>query len=233
MLTRRARTLLLSVAALDLLAVSAGSASALPSSRTPDPTWQANGRVLAILRVGNVVYLGGDFTQVMAHGGGKTAARNHLAAFNANTGNLLAWNPNADGRVRALASAANGTVIFAGGDFTPRRRRDAQPRGQAGRRRRRQADRTGRPRPTASCAPSRRRNNKLYMGGDFTSVNSHARARLAAVGGAGGALQPWAPQGQRRRAGGAAGRAPRVFIGGDFATINGKAQPHLAVVGAQ
>ena len=229
-MTRRVRTLLLSVTALTILAVSAGSASALQLSRTPDPTWQANGRVLAILRVGTVVYLGGDFTQVMAHGGGKSAARSHLAAFNANTGNLLAWNPGADGRVRALASAANGSVIFAGGDFkkvggkTHSRVVKLAP-GGAGKPLNWSASANGIVRTVKAA------NNKLYMGGDFTSVNSHARARLAAVGVPSGALQPWAP-----KANGAV-RAVlpsglRVFVGGDFGTINGKAQPHLAVVGA-
>lgn len=229
-MTRRARTLLLTVFALAVLVATTGSASALTLGRTPDATWQANGRVLAILRVGGVVYIGGDFTQVMAHNGGQTAARNHLAAFNAVSGNLLSWNPNADGRVRALASAGNGAVIFAGGDFrhvagSAHSRVVKLAPGGAGK-------------PTAWGASAngivrtlKAFNNKLYMGGDFTSVNSHARARLAAVGVPAGALQPWAP-----RANGAVRAVlpvgARVFIGGDFATINGRAQPHLAVVGS-
>ena len=140
-LTRRARTLLLTVFALAVLVATTGSASALTLGRTPDATWQANGRVLAILRVGGVVYIGGDFTQVMAHNGGQTAARNHLAAFNAVSGNLLAWNPNADGRVRALASAGNGAVDLRRRGLPARGRLGSQPCGQAGSRRRRQADR--------------------------------------------------------------------------------------------
>jgi hypothetical protein len=218
----------LSVSALVLLAVTAGSASALSIGRTPDPTWQANGRVLAILRVGNVVYLGGEFTQVMAHGGGKKATRNHLAAFNATTGNLLSWNPNADDSVRSLAGAVNGTVIFAGGDFRhvgggAHSRVVKLNAGGAGKPMRWSASANGVVRTVKAA------NSKLYMGGDFTSVNGHARARLAAVGVAGGAIQSWAPRAN------AAVRAvlpvgSRVFIGGDFLTVNGKAQQHLVVV---
>ena len=57
---------------------------------------QTNGRVNAVAYLGGTVYLGGSFTQV------NNTTRNRLAACDAATGNLLSWNPNANGVVRAL-----------------------------------------------------------------------------------------------------------------------------------
>src|SRR2546425_1928315 len=54
-------------------------------------------------------YLGGQFTGVRGQ------LRNNLAHLDAD-GTLTAWNPNANGSVRALA--VSGGTVYAGGDFT-------------------------------------------------------------------------------------------------------------------
>ena len=66
--------------------------------------------VYALAVSGATVYAGGDF---MMFGG---TTRNRLAAINAATGALIAWNPDAGGTVHALA--LNGAVLYAGGEFT-------------------------------------------------------------------------------------------------------------------
>src|SRR6266508_4250233 len=56
------------------------------------PTWQTNGTVWALAYANGVVYASGDFTSVRPPGaalGTGEVARNHLAAFNASTGDLL------------------------------------------------------------------------------------------------------------------------------------------------
>ncbi len=65
-------------------------------SAIPDSTFQVNGRVNAILRVGNRVYLGGDFTQLLGHNG-EIVPRQYLAALDATTGAPVAWDPGGDG----------------------------------------------------------------------------------------------------------------------------------------
>ena len=84
---------------------------------TPNPGWYpTNGVAYAMAVSNNTVYLGGGFTALHNSTTGQTVARNRLAAFNATTGELLGWNPGADGTVRALDVGPDGT-IYAGGDF--------------------------------------------------------------------------------------------------------------------
>ena len=165
----------------------------------------------------------------MAHGGGKKAARNHLAAFNATTGNLLAWNPNADDSVRSLASAVNGTVIFAGGDFRH------VGGGTHSRVVKLNAGGAGKPIKWGASANGDRAHGQ---GGEQQAVHGWrlhlgqqpcarppggrrcCRRRDPDVGAAG----------QRRRPSGAAGRLRECSSAVTSLTVNGKAQQHLVVV---
>lgn len=109
---RRAVTMTALVTAFVLLAVPAWA-----TLRTvPDPTWGTNGRVRAILRVGNYIYLGGEFTAVRSPSG-ELVARNYLAALDAVTGEPLSWAPNPNAKVLALEASADGSRIYAGGHF--------------------------------------------------------------------------------------------------------------------
>jgi hypothetical protein len=85
-------------------------------------TWQVNGRVATILRVGDTVYVGGLFTQISTPpqraGTQQFLTRNNVAAFDAVTGDPTNWDPNAFGEVDSLTASLDGSVIYLGGDFT-------------------------------------------------------------------------------------------------------------------
>ncbi len=147
----RPRRALLSVAALAGLLLSATAAQAALRPAPEAPWATANGRVLAIVRVNNVVYIGGKFTQ-MVDRNGTVLTRSHLAAVSAADGHVLPWNPGANNTVRSLAVSTDGKTIYIGGDFTslggrrrghtlrprPRsHRRASSPRAPCGRGRRR------------------------------------------------------------------------------------------------
>ncbi|WP_298627954.1 PQQ-binding-like beta-propeller repeat protein [uncultured Legionella sp.] len=70
----------------------------------------ANDLVKTLLVSGGTVYVGGTFTSI----GGEV--RNRIAALDAVTGSLTAWNPNANEQVNALA--ASGSTVYAGGVFS-------------------------------------------------------------------------------------------------------------------
>jgi PKD repeat protein len=102
-----------------VLAVTGSSGTALAVvQETPFPTDSPDygpgpdGRVNAVARLGNRVYIGGDFTSV----GGEN--RSYLAAVNRTTGELDAtWAPVASGIVDAIEVAPDGSVIYVGGRF--------------------------------------------------------------------------------------------------------------------
>jgi trimeric autotransporter adhesin len=105
--------LLLAVATAVAVSVAlSGPAGAVVSADPDDGTCETNGRVYAVAYLGGTIYLGGSFTSVDG------TTRNRLAACDAATGNLLSWNPNANGVVRALEVSPAGTRVYAGGDFT-------------------------------------------------------------------------------------------------------------------
>src|SRR3954452_16358415 len=99
-----------------LLTVGASPASAQTPPSSAMPTWQTNGQVYAVAYAGGRGYLGGSFTSVRPPGSETSTARNHVAAFSASTGDLLAWNPDTDDTVRAIAVGPAGTV-YLGGQF--------------------------------------------------------------------------------------------------------------------
>ena len=146
-------------------------ASAAVMQQQPSSSYQANGTVRKIIVVGNTAYLGGDFTAMIPSGGGTAVTRNHAAAVDMTTGNLLPWNPNVNGTVRALL--ASGGNVHIGGSFTTvggaTHKNMAEVNGTTGA-------------PVAAFANTTRPNKmvrafvqiggNLYVGGAFTSPRS-------------------------------------------------------------
>ena len=78
-----------------------------------------------------------------------------------------------------------------------------------------------------------RSGGRLYLGGDFTSVDGERRTRLAAVDVATGELDPtWKPAAKGGPVRALAVSAGKVYVGGKFVTLGGAAQPFLGRVSA-
>jgi hypothetical protein len=167
-----------------------------------------------VLYVGNTVYIGGAFSKARGLSG-VAVTRHNAAAIDARTGRLLAWNPNTNGEVRALAAVPGG-IALGGGFGTVHRRPHANLA---------VVDRTaGSPTSFSGSVNSRVRalatgpTGRLYVGGGFTEVNGRSRTGLAAFNG--NRLSPWAP----RATGGAVltlrVAGGRVYAGGTFRAVN-------------
>jgi hypothetical protein len=197
---------------------------------TPTPTWQTNGRVNVIVYRKNRVYIGGQFTAVRPPGapaGSQEVTRNHVAAFNIAKGKLLAWNPNANGTVRAIQIV--GHKIYLGGSFTRvhnvGRQRLAQVNDTGG------APSAWHPGANAEVLAFGYAGGTLYAGGGFTIAGGSARAHLAAFNTVTGNLTGWSPSTDDQvkalivTPGGA-----RVVVGGLFTQVNGTSAQHLAAI---
>ncbi len=221
------------------LIVAAAALVSLPSSATaatgltevPGTSYQANGRVTAILPVGNVLYIAGKFTSLRPSGasaGSGEIARNRLAAINRDTGAVLSWNPNANKDVYALAASPDGTTIYAGGIFATiggvKRKHAAALSASTG--------------AVESWAPSVKGKvyalatlgSRVYLGGTFTSVNGVARTKLAAVSTSGVLDATWKPAADDKvRSLAVALNGSSVYAGGDFFSVSGSDRSrHLA-----
>jgi Malectin domain len=153
-----------------------------PADFTPNVL---NGRVNAIVQVGDSVVVGGSFDQV-AEPGGATLARTNLFAFDASTGAISdAFAPHPNGKVFALAT--DGIDVFVGGQFGRVNGRVASRvvkldlNGQVvtsfG------AQVTGSEVDDLAFA-----GGVLFLGGAFSAANGQGRLNLAAVDGASGAV---------------------------------------------
>jgi len=213
-----------------LLAVLAATASAAVVQPKPTPSWQTNGRVLAIQIVGSVAYIGGKFTSVRPAGdpaGTGEVARNHVAAINLSTQTLLPWNPNTSGTVQAIA--VSGSTVYLGGSF-------AKVGGKVHTDIAAVDATTGVPiagfkaKANAAVMTLATNGTSVFAGGNFTTMNGIAAGYLAAVNPSTGALN----SGWQATANGAVLASTLIpgggalVIGGKFTTVNGTAQNHLA-----
>ncbi|HEY2795458.1 MAG TPA: hypothetical protein VGJ28_24060 [Micromonosporaceae bacterium] len=175
-----------------------------------------NGGVYAMAYDGNTIYVGGSFTQ--ANYGGTKVARSGLAAINATTGALLSWAPSANGEVDAMAVDPATHNVYIGGAFSAingTQRDSLAEVSSSGVLAAFKHSVSGSPMALAVG------HGLLYLGGHITSVDSTARANLAAFTLSSGALsKSWAPTADDVvRA--ITPDGSRVYLGGKFHKIDG------------
>ncbi|WP_336921903.1 PKD domain-containing protein [Aquipuribacter sp. SD81] len=160
-----------------------------PSNQTPHVL---DGEVYAVAVVGDVVVLGGRFTQARNFAeGSPVVARHNLLSFDRRTGELIpSFAPVLDDVVRTLAPAADGTSVYVGGQFGTI---DGANRFKLAR-----LDvRTGAPvrgfNPRiidAAVMDVARNGNRLVVAGKFSRVGQDARQYLAMLDAETGAVMP-------------------------------------------
>jgi PKD repeat protein len=90
--------------------------SVTPASYTPDVN---DGLVETLAQSGSTVVAGGSFTSVSAHGSSTTQARQHVFAFTALTGAIVAgFNPTVNGDVDSVIAGPTAGTVIIGGAFS-------------------------------------------------------------------------------------------------------------------
>ena len=161
--------------------------SADPVNFTPNIT---NGKVEAIVQVGNRMIVAGTFTQAQNAGSTTTVTRNRILAFNATTGVIdTAFNPNVNGEITSMVVAPGGTAVIIAGSFTSV--------GGAAVTRIAKLDAVTGARITAFTATAAGTvsdmalwGSKVILGGSFNRVDNVARTKVASVDAVTGALDP-------------------------------------------
>lgn len=176
-----------------------------------------NDVVHVVVSAGDTVYVGGAFTRATDATG--TVVRNHVAAVDADTGQLRAWSPDVDGVVLALAVA--GGDVYLGGRFDRvagvRRGGLAKISAATGALRRRFAHDAGGPVRAMTVL-----GDALYVGGSFTRIDGRPRDRLAKFDLGRGVLVPsWTPS-PDGSVHALAAHAGEVLVGGRFGELDGR-----------
>lgn len=198
------------------------------------PTWQTNAPVTALLAVGGVLYVGGEFTSVRLPGrpvGSGEIVRHYLAAFEAGTGRLIVgFNHPLDAPVHSLAASPDGQTIYVGGDFSTidgvARTRVAAFSAASG------ALTSFNPGPNARVTGISAAASAVYLSGSFTVAGGASRQRLAAVDPITGTALPTFISNADNVVYQAAlsGDGSKLYLAGAFTSLNGDLAQHAVAV---
>lgn len=207
------RTLAL-VAALLGAAVSA-SAQPLPDDVSSFPWVLDGGTVAATVRVGDMVYVGGDFTALAL----RSRVIGPFGVFDAATAELRAADPSLTGQVRAIVDDGAGGWILSLGHRLVR------------------IDAAGRqvpwaPQPSGSgffeMRALARDGGRLFIGGSFAAFAGQPRGRLAVVDIATQSMLPLDPAVSGNGVYALLVHGGHLYVGGSFDGVGGLPRSHLA-----
>jgi len=199
-----------------------------PNSANPMSSWGINGTGYSVVAIGDIVYVGGTFSQAVSPTG-QMVPRADLAAFCIKDGSLVSkFVANTNGEVWALTT--DGTSLFAGGSFT-------SINGQATNRLVKLDRITGAVDTTFNppAIPDivyalgyRAANASVYAGGDFSIANNQGK-KGASFDHTNGAVTGWNPNADARiESLEISGNEQTVYIGGSFDNVGGSAHNGLA-----
>lgn len=149
-----------------------------------------DGRVEAIAIDGDMVFVGGTFTQIQDPFSDEIIDQPYLFAYSKSSGNIVRdFDPSLNNAVQALETPGDGTGVFAGGVF-------GNLNGIFSRGRLAKIDNFGDPvsnfagRPNAAINTLVRLGNTLYVGGSFDDINGTPVENLAAIDATTGQVLP-------------------------------------------
>lgn len=202
-------------------------------------TWQTNGIVYAMAEADGLVFAGGTFSAIRPPGaaeGTQEQTANNFAVFDAATGEPTDCEMSftvgtGTATIRAMAVSPDGETLYVGGTFGTAGGSGASSLAAI------DIDTCTRTTFSASANGVVRgiavTDDRVYLAGDFTQINSTSRSRFAAVSRTGSLVSGWvADADEPGKAVEVTPDGENVVIGGDFFTVNGEDSHALAVVDA-
>lgn len=200
------------------------SAQCDPVLRNDSTQWLFNSTVLTSTKVGNTLYVGGNFTTMSKFSGSLI----NISAGTANPLALGSW-PKTNGAVNAIVSDGSGGYIIAG-SFTQV--------GTSTRNRIAQINATGTvtswdPNADGTINTIARVGTTIYVGGTFANIGGQVRSRIAALSLTTGLATSWNPS----SSGTVNIITPNttgtvIYTGGTFANIGGQGRNNIAALDA-
>ena len=225
--TRRALALVLIVASV-LIAGISSAVAALPV--IADTTWGTNGKVDAVLRVGNTIYVAGTFSSLQDPNSTATKPVTNLAGIDATTGLPTSFAPAVNGEVFGLAQSPDGSRLYAVGNFTTV--------GAATQKRIAVFDTTtgaltawkpfGWPNNVVRGIPVTA--DHVYIGGSFTLLGTTAASHIASLSPVDGSASPGFAASADDLVRDFAVTSGRLYLAGNFTNVNGTPQGRLTAI---
>ncbi|MCS6905520.1 MAG: hypothetical protein RML72_03530, partial [Bacteroidia bacterium] len=199
---------------------------AVPNSVPRKDLWICNGRVYAMARQGDTIFVGGGFDRISSTITGESLSCQNLAAFSARTGRPYNWFPNVDDTVRSLAVGKG--RLFIGGDFLEVNRRD----------RFRLAAFDISTGALLNWVPAANHEvwalsiwqDTLFVGGKFTQISGSIARYLGVVQISTGRVRPYGNFYPDNFVVALAVHNDRLYIGGNFTKIGSQERKRLAVI---
>lgn len=227
MFVTRASTLAVIVSCVVIAGVSS-AAAALPV--TPDLAWGTNGKVDVVLRAGNTIYLGGNFSSLQDPNSSQTKAVSNLAGIDATTGLPTSFAPAVNGEVFGLAQSPDGSRLYAVGNFTTvggkTQRRIAAFDTSTG------ALNAWKPFgwPSNVVRAVAVTSDHVYIGGSFTTIGSTPAVRIASLSPVDGTASAGFTASADDIVRDIVPAAGRLYIAGNFSNVNGTVQGKLTAI---
>ncbi len=183
-----------------------------------------NSSVQCMAQIGNTIFVGGQFSSANGQ------PRAGVAAFDANTGALRAWNANATGYVNVTALETDGTNLIVGGSFGAI---GGQVRNGLAMLDPATALATSwAPNPNSDVSCMALANGILYVGGSFSSIGGKSRVAVAALDPVTGQALTWDAGANRGAVAKLSVTATTVYLTGFFTQLGGLARPGIGAVDA-
>ncbi|GAB5538031.1 MAG: hypothetical protein Salg2KO_01340 [Salibacteraceae bacterium] len=170
----------------------------------------ANSDVQTLKIAGDILYVGGYFSQI------DNTSRPRLAALNKHTGSVSAWAPNPNNAVASIY--LNSTTMYVAGYFTSiggqSRNRIAEVSLNTG------LATSWNPNSNSYIQSMYKHGDMLYVGGSFTSIGGQPRTRIAGISTTTGLVSSFNPN-LNSWVTGIFADDGKVYVGGGFTQVNG------------